>query len=56
MGKYKTKSAGVLEKIHANNVKIASPPVFQIISPLYLPYFSIKIMKNPIFLPNLFPK
>ena len=34
MGKYKTKSAGVLEKIDANNVKIASPPVFRIISPI----------------------
>ena len=42
MGKYKTKSAGVLEKIDTNNVKIASPPVFLIISAIYLPYFSKK--------------
>ena len=55
MGKYKTKYVGVLEKIDANNVKVASPPVFRIISPIYLPYFSQKIINNPIFLPYLFP-
>ena len=42
MGKYKTKSAGVLEKIDENNVKIASPTVYRIISPIHLPYFSQK--------------
>ena len=55
MGKYKTKYAGVHEKIDANNVKIASPPVFRIISPIYLPYFSKEIMKNPIFISQIIP-
>ena len=34
MGKYNTKSVGVLKKIDANNAKIASPPVFG----LFLPF------------------
>ena len=58
-GKVQNKSVGVLEKIDANNIKIASPPVFRIISPIHLPYFSKKNHEksdiSPIFFSQIIP-